>query len=222
MSEHAKRAAEAVAAEMSAVREFPKAVGDDSSTRATTPSTPPPHRIDLRPVPIEPISAPEMAVSFRKPDEPTRDRRHWLAPAAIGGDAPPLPPAQFGELARFRDVEPLDAARHYGREALLLADRARWESGVATQAALRGNHQFAAEVSVTATRHAAAARFLATLLTSAIEHWLLHNPDRTVSLGISQLTDRVQREVDNAVAVSTEAAVRIDTVADNFTPDPRD
>ena len=130
-----------------------------------------------------------------------------------------MPPPQFGEIAKFRDLEPLDAARHYGRESLLLADRARWEAGVAAEAAQRGNHSFAAEVSVTATRHAAAARFLAALMTSAIDQWRSQDTGRTLSLGMDQLAARVRREVENAIGVSDAAGSQVDTA---MMHDPRD
>ncbi|MBC7644362.1 MAG: hypothetical protein H7123_04490 [Thermoleophilia bacterium] len=159
------------------------------------------------------------AAAIAATDKPVRDKRHWLAPAPIGSAAPPMPPPQFGEIAKFRDLEPLDAARHYGRESLLLADRARWEAGVALEAAQRGNHSFAAEVSVTATRHASAARFLAALMTSAVDSWGAQHAGRATSLGIDQLVARVRREVDNAIEVSDAAGNDVDMT---MTQDARD
>lgn len=159
------------------------------------------------------------AASDEATEKPVRDKRHWLAPAPIGSGAPPMPPPQFGEIAKFRDLEPLDAARHYGRESLLLADRARWEAGVALQATQRGNHSFAAEVSVTATRHASAARFLAALMSSAVDAWRTQNPGRPTTLGVDQLATRVRREVENAIEVSDAAGNDVDMA---MTHDPRD
>lgn len=103
--------------------------------------------------------------------------------------------AGYDDLARFRDLPPVKAARSYARRALEVADRAEWEAGVARQSALRGDVVFARDVADSAIRYANSAQFFEALMDSTLSGWTRERVGRTVSPALFKLASRVHAAV---------------------------
>lgn len=125
------------------------------------------------------------------------------------GGAVAQPPASFADVARFRDLPPLRAARGYARRAIESASRAEWESGVARQASMAGDALLARDVADSAVRHANSAQFFVALMRSALDQWMREREGAgaAVSIGLDGIVERAERATARARATSDEADV---------------